>query len=219
MAGRGAPREILRVGARFGARYREAGWGPGLSILTAMANVLPALGPDERPLALFHGLVRVAEDCAGQPPRFDLPPLPSGRAPAGPAQGLVPPGGRGARHRRRRAGAPHGHRRRGAPGAAVADVLFAAATDHYFLDAGHTLDFVTKAFELLDHVGWGEAPAILPSLVGGLCRAERSEERSAWRRPIDLPALLEPAFEELASLPRGWRSRSWPTPPSTSWWR
>jgi len=58
------PREIVRIGARFGARHRAQGWGPGLTILTAMANVLRRLGPGERPLALFHGLVRVAEDWA-----------------------------------------------------------------------------------------------------------------------------------------------------------
>ena len=87
------------------------------------------------------------------------------------------------------------------------------------MDAGHTLDYIAKAFELVDHVGWGEAPAILPSLVRGLCRAERSEERSAWRRPIDLPALLEPAFEELAALPVNGGGRLLPGPLSTSWWR
>jgi hypothetical protein len=82
-------------------------------------------------------------------------------------------------------------------------MLFAAVTDHYFLDAGHTLDFVVKALELLEHLGWSEAAAILPSLVGGLCRAERSEERSAWRRPMDLPALVQPAVEELQSVGEG----------------
>src|SRR5437773_1058592 len=38
--GDGAARRILEVGARFGARQRAAGWGPGLTILTAMGNVL-----------------------------------------------------------------------------------------------------------------------------------------------------------------------------------
>ncbi|MGH2347719.1 MAG: Rieske (2Fe-2S) protein, partial [Chloroflexota bacterium] len=35
------PREITAVAGAFGARYRRQGWGPGLTILTAMANVLP----------------------------------------------------------------------------------------------------------------------------------------------------------------------------------
>jgi hypothetical protein len=79
-------------------------------------------------------------------------------------------------------------------------MLLAAATDHYYLDAGHVLDFINKACELLDLLGWEEAPAILPSLVDGLCRAQRSEEQKAWRYPIDLTALLEPAFAELPTL-------------------
>jgi hypothetical protein len=76
-------------------------------------------------------------------------------------------------------------------------MLFAAATDHYFLDAGHTIDYVVKAVELLDFVGWDEAPLILPALAAPLCRARRSEEEGAWRHPLDLPAVLEPAFAEL----------------------
>src|SRR6059058_4538528 len=43
LQGGAEPREVLRSAARFGARYRADGWGQGLTILTAMANVLPAL--------------------------------------------------------------------------------------------------------------------------------------------------------------------------------
>ncbi|MER3404595.1 MAG: (2Fe-2S)-binding protein, partial [Chloroflexota bacterium] len=35
--------ELLRIGGLYGTRYRQAGWGPGLTIMTAMANVLPDL--------------------------------------------------------------------------------------------------------------------------------------------------------------------------------
>jgi nitrite reductase/ring-hydroxylating ferredoxin subunit len=193
------PREIVRLAARFGARYRAAGWGTGLTILTALANVLPDLGPDERPLALFHGLVRLAEDCAGRPPRFDLEPLPTSAH--GPArlkswfrQAVEVRDDEGAERILRTAIAT------GAEPTALADLLFSAATDHYYLDAGHELDFVEKACELLDQVGWAEADTILPSLVGGLCRAQRSEEQRSWRQPVDLTVLLEPAFAELAAL-------------------
>jgi nitrite reductase/ring-hydroxylating ferredoxin subunit len=199
MQGGADPREIVRIGARYGARYRARGWGQGMTILTAMANVLGALGPDERPLALHHGLVRVAEDCAGQPPRFDLEPLPTGNLPLARLKSWL----RQAVEVRDADGAERSLRTAiaaGAPSRALADALFAATTDHYYLDAGHILDFVNKAFELLDHLGWEEAPAILPSLIDGLCRAQRSEEQKAWRYPIDLPALLEPAFAELPSL-------------------
>ncbi|HEV8309379.1 MAG TPA: Rieske (2Fe-2S) protein [Methylomirabilota bacterium] len=200
LLGAGAdPREIVRAGARFGARYRAAGWGPGLTILTAMANLLPTLGAEEQPLALFHGLLRVAEDCAGQPPRFGLDPLPGRGLPLRRLKAWF----RRAVEVRDAEGAERTLRtaiESGVAPAALADILFVAVTDHYFVDAGHQLDYLAKAFELMDHLGWEEAPAILPSLVGGLCRAERSEERSAWRHPVDLPALLEPAFGELGSL-------------------
>jgi hypothetical protein len=82
----------------------------------------------------------------------------------------------------------------------VATMVFAACTDHLYLDEGHALDFANKAFELLDHIGWEHAEAILPSLVPGLVRATRMEETSAWRHPVDLPALLSEAFNELDAL-------------------
>src|SRR5204863_4194353 len=67
--------DIVKVGVEFGTRYREAGWGAGLTVLTAMANVLPHLDPQDRGLALVHGLAFVARDTRGRPPRFPLLPL------------------------------------------------------------------------------------------------------------------------------------------------
>jgi nitrite reductase/ring-hydroxylating ferredoxin subunit len=193
------PREIVRIGARHGARYRARGWSEGMTILTAMANVLPALHPDERPLALCHGLVKIARDCDGQPPRFDLEPLPTGDLPLSRLKSWF----RQAVEVRDSDGAERTLRTAIAAGAEprdLADMLLAACTDHYYLDAGHVLDFVNKACELLDLLGWEEAPAILPSLVDGLCQAQRSEEQKDWRYPVDLTALLGPAFAELPGL-------------------
>jgi nitrite reductase/ring-hydroxylating ferredoxin subunit len=68
------PAEILRQAALFGARHRD-GWGIGLTILTALGNLLPLLPAEETYLALFHGLRRVAADCADRPPRRDRAPL------------------------------------------------------------------------------------------------------------------------------------------------
>ena len=69
-----SPPEILRQAALFGARNRD-GWGIGLTILTAIGNLLPLLPAEETYLALFHGLRRVAADCEDQPPRRDRAPL------------------------------------------------------------------------------------------------------------------------------------------------
>ena len=69
--------EIVEAGVSFGTKYRVQGWGPGLTVLVAMANVLPALDPADRPLALVHGLAFLSGDTAGRPPRFPLAPLDS----------------------------------------------------------------------------------------------------------------------------------------------
>src|SRR5262249_56589473 len=73
-----APGDIVRVGVEFGARYREQGWGAGLTVLVAMANLLPHLHDDDRALALVHGLAFVSRDTLGHSPRFPLDPLDGG---------------------------------------------------------------------------------------------------------------------------------------------
>jgi len=192
-------RKLLETGASFGARYRAAGWGPGLTILTAMGNVVDLLAPEEQALALYHGLVHVAADNDGQPPRFDRDPLSTrdvslDRLKTWFRQFVEVRDSEGA-ERVVRTAIDNGH-----TPAEVADLFLAASTDHYFLNGGHTVDFLNKAFELLDRSGWDQASTVLPSLIGGLCRAQRSEENNAWRHPIDLVALLEPVLERLPSL-------------------
>jgi nitrite reductase/ring-hydroxylating ferredoxin subunit len=192
------PAQIAAIGGRFGLQYRAAGWGPGMTILTACASVLPALAPEDRVPALVHGLARVAADCAGQPPRFPLEPLPGTAAPIARLKQWFR---RAVEVRDEEAaeralataiavgGAPH----------ELADMLLAAATDHFYLDDGHTLDFINKACEYLDLVGWQEAGTTLPALVAGLCRATRSEEQNAWRHPVDLVALAGPELTRLVT--------------------
>src|SRR4051812_47865536 len=58
--------EIVGHAALFGARNRDSGWGVGLTILTALGNVLPVLREEEVYLALFQGARRVAADCIAQ---------------------------------------------------------------------------------------------------------------------------------------------------------
>src|SRR6266436_2207969 len=66
--------DIVRQVALFGAQNRD-GWGVGLTILTALANLLPMLPEEEAHLALFHGARRVAADCDGEAPRRERAPL------------------------------------------------------------------------------------------------------------------------------------------------
>lgn len=194
--------KVVETAAAFGVRYRAAGWGPGLTILTAMGNVLPVLAPDEQALALYHGSVHVANDSERQPPRFDRSSLPTRAVPNDRLkewfrQFVEVRDSEGAQRALltaiENANDP----------AVVSDLLVSAATDHYFLNGGHTIDFINKAFEMLEQIGWEHASTVLPSIVEGLVRAQRSEESNAWRYPIDLVALLEPA---LALIPEFWRS-------------
>ena len=62
-----APLEILRQAALFGARNLD-GWGTGITILTALGNLLAILPEEEVFLALFHGVRRLAADCDGAAP-------------------------------------------------------------------------------------------------------------------------------------------------------
>jgi nitrite reductase/ring-hydroxylating ferredoxin subunit len=201
------PAEPFRAGLEFGVRYRQAGWGQGLTIHTCMMNLLPRLEPGDRPRAIYHGLAAVARDCAGMPPRFALPPLPG--APADPAtlkrwfrRFVGVRDAEGAERCLVSAACAGANRRH------LADMLFAAATDHRYIDIGHPLDFTNKALEALDQAGWEHAEPVLTSLVAGYTGAERMEESNAWRHPVDLVALVERAFGViLAALEAGRKRR------------
>jgi nitrite reductase/ring-hydroxylating ferredoxin subunit len=187
--------EIFREGLDFGVDRRGGGWFRGLTTLTCFMNLVPLLEPDDQPAALYHGLADVAADSAGEPPHFALDPLPGTTEPARLARWF-----RRFVEVRDAEGAERAlisAVRGGASSTELADMLFAAATDHRYLDGGHTLDFVNKALEALDVAGWERAEAVLASLPTQLAGAERMEEANAWRNPVDLVDLLERAFERL----------------------
>jgi nitrite reductase/ring-hydroxylating ferredoxin subunit len=192
----GDTNEVIARAAQFGLQNRAAGWSTGLSILTAMANVMPSLAPSDRPLALYHGVVHVARSTENQPPNFDLEPLAtSERRPERYVEWFR-------RFVDSRAGEAAERTLRTAihlvlPREVIEHMVFAACTDHLFMDEGHSLDFANKAFELVDHIGWQHAEVVLPSVVPNLVQASRAEERSSWRHPVDIPALLRDAFADL----------------------
>ena len=193
------PREPFRIGLEFGVRYLADGWGQGLTVLTCMMNLLPRLPREQHARALFHGLANVASDCAGAAPRFAAGPLPD--APADP-EALK----RWFRRSVEVRDATGAERclltavRAGFEPEALADMLFAAATDHRYLSTGHVLDFTNKALEALDIAGWDLAEGVLASLARGYATAQRMEESNAWRRPHDLVAILDDAFREIPDV-------------------
>ena len=198
------------VGLEFGTTYRREGWGQGLTIHACMMNLVPALDPEDRPLALYHGLTAVASNSDGAAPRFPLRPLPGSTADAATLkqwfrQFVEVRDAEGAERciaSAIQAGADH---------RALADMLFAAATDHRYIEIGHVLDFTNKGFEALDIAGWDRAELVLSSLAPAYAGADRMEESNAWRHPVDLVDILESAFEALPGAIEAGRARrgSW----------
>lgn len=204
------PAELFRIGIRHGVTYRQDGWGQGLTILTSMVNLLPFLSTEDRQRALFDGLSAVAQDCDGAPPRFTVRPLPK-------IESEIKTLKRWFRHFIELRDSDSAERclvsaiRGKAKPLQIADMMFAAATDHRYLDSGHVLDFTNKAFEALDITGWDLADIVLTSLVPLYAKATRMEERSSWRHPVDLKEILEKSFKEIPStLESGRKKRgSW----------
>jgi nitrite reductase/ring-hydroxylating ferredoxin subunit len=192
-------RALVRDAVLFGARSRD-GWGIGLTILTALAKLIPTLPEEETYLALYKGISRVARDCDGAAPRRDrLPLAPREYQP-------LPVLERWFRHWTRVRHRDAAERTlltaiaSGASAIELAALMLIAVTDRYFADGGHALDFTNKAFESLDLIGWEHASAILPSVVDQMVCARGSEESNAWRQPIDLVPLCEAAVAELPVL-------------------
>lgn len=188
--------EPFRIGLEFGAQYRGMDWGRGLTTQACAMNLIPYLQPHDHSLALFHGLADVASDTAGMAPRFNPRPLPNRKTD-------IPTLKQWFRQFVEVRDAQAGERaivsalRAGADDRQIADMLFTAATDHRYLDAGHTLDFINKALESVDKAGWDYAELAFASVVPNLTEARRMEESNAWRKPIDLVLILEEAFAQL----------------------
>jgi nitrite reductase/ring-hydroxylating ferredoxin subunit len=189
--------EIVRQVVLFGAHSRD-GWGLGLTILTALANLLPVLPQEETYLALCHGARRVAVDCAGQAPRQERAPLSSR-----PDRATVK------RWLRRWTAVRHREAAERTVLTAIAaktsptelaDLLLAAETDRAFADTGHSLDFINKAFECLELIGWEHVAAVLPTVVGQMVAARGAEESTTWRQPVDLAALCQKTATDLPGL-------------------
>ncbi|MFB6194796.1 MAG: Rieske 2Fe-2S domain-containing protein [Haloplanus sp.] len=208
----GVPETVpVRLGTTFGTQYREDGWGRGLTTLGVMANLLDDLRPADRRRALYTGLTAVADDCAGEPPFFVQDPLSTAAVSADRLESWFRENvdvrdSDGAERVLRAAIAAD------LDESVLAGMLVAAATDHRYLDGGHRLDFINKAFETLDHVGWDHADAVLPSLVPGLASADRAEESAAWRQPIDVARLCAEAADDLPDLVERGTGRTWTEP-------
>ena len=201
----------IETAVNFGTKYRDTGWGRGLTTLGCMANLHGAVGPRDKRRAMFLGVREVAEECAGEPPRFqqyafDNRSLSKSRLKEWFRDNCEVRDADGAERVLLTALA-------NLPREDVADIVFTAATDHLYMNAGHTLDFINAAFETLKHVGYDEhADAVLASTVEQLTGATRSEELSSWRQPVDIAELCLDAADRLPDLVAAGRGREWERP-------
>ncbi|MGF6468704.1 MULTISPECIES: Rieske 2Fe-2S domain-containing protein [Paraburkholderia] len=207
--------DIVRQVALFGAQNRD-GWGVGLTVLTALSNLLSVLPADETYLALFHGARRVAADCNGEAPRRERTPLASRPEPAMLDRWLRL--WTNVRHREAAERTLLTAIAAGLAPAVLADALLSAGTERAFADSGHLLDFINKAFECLDLIGWEHASAVLPTVIAQMVSARGAEESTAWRQPLDLVAMCDEAASQISNLFAAGRSvRGWSDHAALAW--
>lgn len=195
-----APARIVELGLRFAAANREEGWGPGMTVAQTVLNLLPHLPPSEHGRALTQGLSFLGRDTQGHRPRFPITPL----------DGPTDAEQLGRWYRRfienRLAQAAERVAVSGArvDAAATERFMFAASTDHVFLDEGHVVDFLNKACEAATAIGDDVFEVLIPSVVRPMADATRHEEVSEWREPVDLIPLVDrTSTAVLASLGDG----------------
>ena len=203
-----APDAIVEVCALYGARGRRAGWGPAMTILTCMANVAEKLTDADKVLALYQGLLHVSSETSASAPRIPLTRLETDTHSLAQLKTwfryfIEVRNADGAERTILTAIA------QGATPTQICDMMVAAATDHFYRDGGHTLDFINKAFELLERIGWEKADEVIPTLVGMLASSSRAEEQNRWRSPIDFVPVLRGIFDELEAIIESGKGKQW----------
>jgi nitrite reductase/ring-hydroxylating ferredoxin subunit len=198
--------DIVREGALFGAQNRD-GWSPGMTILTALANLAPNLPEEEKYLSLYLGLSAVASDCNGQPPRRERHALEDTKVSLETLKRWFRYWNT-VRHRDAAERTLLSAIEIATP-AQITDLLLSAATDRFYADTGHALDFVNKSLEVLDVIGWEYSRQILPTVVRQLVAARGGEEMNSWRHPLDLVSLLETALADLPQWLEDGANKKW----------
>jgi len=200
----------LSTTLEFGISYRSMGWGRGLTTLGAMVNLYGWVDHDEKRRAMYVGAREVADETAGEPPRFDQYAFDNGEL----TKDRLKSWFRENCEVRDATGAERTIRTAAAvlPPEEVVEILVAAATDHLYMNSSHTLDFINKACETLDHAGWDRAPDVLGSTVEQIATGSRAEERSQWRQPVDVASLAFDAHDALPGLVAAGEGRAWERP-------
>jgi nitrite reductase/ring-hydroxylating ferredoxin subunit len=204
------PSRLVEIGLRFAAANRSEGWGPGMTVAQCALNLRPHLDDEQLGRALTQALAFLGRDTAGQRPHFPVTPLTSGSrggadadaeaADATQTEQLARWYRRFVENRSTRAAERVAVTASGLDPEATTAFMFAACTDHVFLDEGHVVDYLNKAREAVAAIGGDSAEVLLPTVVRPTARATRHEEVSEWREPVDLLPVMDRASAALADL-------------------
>jgi nitrite reductase/ring-hydroxylating ferredoxin subunit len=192
------PERIVRIGLRFAAANRAEGWGAGMTVAQIALNLLPHLPAEEHGRALTQGLAFLGRDVRGHQPRFPVAPL-DGPAEPDPEQ-LARWYRRFVENRLSDAAERVVATGSGLDPAATERFMFAAATDHVYLDEGHVVDYLNKACEAAAGIGGEAWTLLLPTVVAPMASATRHEEVSEWREPIDLIPLIDDTTDRVLEV-------------------
>ncbi|MGH9139147.1 MAG: Rieske (2Fe-2S) protein [Acidimicrobiales bacterium] len=196
LAGEVPPARIVEIGLRFSAANRVEGWGAGMTVAQIVLNLLSHLPSTEHGQALTQGLAFLGRDTQGHHPRFPVAPLEGEAEPAQLARWYR-------RFIENRLG--QSAERVAATGSridptATERFMFAACTDHVFIDDGHVIDYLNKACEAAAAIGDDAWALLLPSVVRAMASATRHEEVSEWREPVDLIPIIDETSSRLTDL-------------------
>jgi nitrite reductase/ring-hydroxylating ferredoxin subunit len=197
------PTRLVEIGLRFAAAHRSEGWGPGMTVAQCALNLRPHLGDDQLGRALTQALAFLGRDTAGQRPHFPVAPLGVGAEPAADRadiEQLARWYRRFVENRSTRSAERVAVTASRRDAEATTAFMFAACTDHVFLDEGHVVDYLNKACEAVAAIGGDIAEVLLPTIVRPTARATRHEEVSEWREPVDLLPVMDRTFAALAEL-------------------
>jgi nitrite reductase/ring-hydroxylating ferredoxin subunit len=190
------PARLVELGLRFAAANRAEGWGAGMTVAQCALNLRPHLYEDQLGRALTQALAFLGRDTAGQRPRFPVAPLSGGAD----TDQLARWYRRFVENRSTQSAERVAVTAAGLDAEATTAFMFAACTDHVFLDEGHVIDYLNKAREAVGAIGGDSAAVLLPTVVRPTARATRHEEVSEWREPVDLLPIIERTSEALTRL-------------------
>ena len=189
--------DVVREGVRYAGTRAEYGWDHSLATLTDCLRMSEYFAESLRALPVIQGLSVAADDLVRRPPR----PRPDPVDPVA-AYGSVRDAMRAypvlvdAEQADDAEALLRGLIAAGLPPAQVRHTLLSAVTDH-FLAYGHSMIFVQKAFEMLDHIGWAEADTVLSPLVPEMVLGTRYDKLPYMRKFLRAWEAAEP---DLAGL-------------------